>query len=417
MSVKSLQLKLFRCEAIDASGRRWLGPVRVATPPGIGTVTVIAMLACGMLAVATIVIEVPERIRANGVLLPSGKMLKVRAERSGIVDQLFVGDGDLVSRSELLLKISGHRSTVPERSDLEQRVASLQRELALLDISEAGELSAVEEDIRVIRARLELTRQRLHAAGQEHATQRRQSEVAARRLRRIEALAEDAVVAAQYVDEQITVALKEESRTHVARQQVLALRAEVAAQERELESSTSEPELIAARSGMRREAMLRELSTLASQRTTDVTAPDGGEVVGLLVRDGSAVTAGQLLLSLIEPDSTLDAFIYIGVDNAGRVVPGQHVELQLHAFPHQVYGTIAAVVSSVSTVPLPAASLDLPIATQGSVFEIRASVDKTVISVAGERWELPVGAAFRADLIRERWPLYRWLTRALRSSA
>lgn len=415
MSSDSLQLKLFRHQAIDASAQRWLGSVRVVTSPGIGSLVIVAILACTLLVGATFVIEVPERIRANGVLLPIGRILKVRAERSGIVDRLFILDGELVSRSQELLSISGQRHADSNLSDFQVRTKSLQRELELLEISGAEEIRKAKDSIRIIDARSKLTKRRLRVADQSFELQQRLWTLATQRLRRVEVLAESTTVPAQDVEEQISLALHAESQMYDAEQQILILREQIAMQERELDSLAAEATLVQARAGMRREALLREVSKLAAERATRMTAPDGGEIAGLLIREGSTVAAGQLLLSIIEPDSHLDAFIYIGAESAGRVVVGQSVELELQAFPHQVYGTISAVVASISTVPIPAKSVDAPLASSGSVFEIRANFDAKSIAANGEHWQLAAGTALQADLISERWPLYRWFMRAAKT--
>ena len=147
-------------------------------------------------------------------------------------------------------------------------------------------------------------------------------------------------------------------------------------------------------------------------------SPDGGRVAGVLVREGSSVSAGQLLLTVIEPESELSAYIYIGADKAGRVRPGDNVELKLEAFPYQTYGTLSSVVLSVSAAPLPAGSLEVPMSLRGrAVYEIRASVGGSEIGRGARRRQLSAGAALQADFVRDRRPLYRWLLQSVESGA
>jgi hypothetical protein len=69
-------------------------------------------------------------------------------------------------------------------------------------------------------------------------------------------------------------------------------------------------------------------------------------------------------------------------------------------------------VASVSAVALLPDEIGDVIPMLGPVFEIRATLHKTSINARGEVWQLPPGTVFSADLVRRRWPLYRWLLRS-----
>ncbi|MGB5165494.1 MAG: hypothetical protein WBN61_09575, partial [Woeseiaceae bacterium] len=62
----------------------------------------------------------------------------------------------------------------------------------------------------------------------------------------------------------------------------------------------------------------------------------------------------------------------------------------------------------VSAVAVAAAELALPLPLTGPVFEIRAVAQGD----AGIAWQLPPGTVVRAQIIRHRWPLLKWLLRA-----
>ena len=60
--------------------------------------------------------------------------------------------------------------------------------------------------------------------------------------------------------------------------------------------------------------------------------------------DGSATP--DILDHLV--DSPLGAVLYIDAAKAGQVIAGQDLELRLLAYPHEIYGTLSATVTSVS---------------------------------------------------------------------
>jgi len=158
---------------------------------------------------------------------------------------------------------------------------------------------------------------------------------------------------------------------------------------------------------------LREITESELQSALELTSPGDGAVAGLSVRAGSLVQAGQILMTLHDPRDVLEAYLYVSADNAGMIELGQAVELQLRAYPHQLFGTHTATITSVSAVAIPMHEIDAGLAIAGPVFEIRAALASTTIQARGNTWSLLPGTVFSADLIRRRWPVYQWLLRSI----
>jgi membrane fusion protein len=169
--------------------------------------------------------------------------------------------------------------------------------------------------------------------------------------------------------------------------------------------------------GGRREALLRQIAASELQYALEVTAPGGGIVSGLTVRAGEDVGAGDVLMTVYAPESRLEARLFLSPDNAGMISVGQRVELQLKAYPHQLFGTQSAVVTSISDVALAPDEVDADLLLKGPVFVVRARLRHSAIQAGPRSWPLPPGTAFQADLVRTRWPLYRWLLRSLSGGA
>ena len=93
---------LFRRQAAASLRRRWFGPVQLLTPPSAPVAIGVAAAAVALLSLAVITIEIPDRVRAVGVLSPVDGLLKVRASRAGRIEQLAVRNGDTVGRHQVL---------------------------------------------------------------------------------------------------------------------------------------------------------------------------------------------------------------------------------------------------------------------------------------------------------------------------
>jgi hypothetical protein len=91
------------------------------------------------------------------------------------------------------------------------------------------------------------------------------------------------------------------------------------------------------------------------------------------------------------------------------IFEGQRAELRLRAYPKELFGTLAATVTSIAATALPPAEIGAGVRSAGKVFEIRAAIGGRAILADGRAWPLAPGTTFEADLVRRRWPLYRWL--------
>ena len=128
---------------------------------------------------------------------------------------------------------------------------------------------------------------------------------------------------------------------------------------------------------------------------------------------GEDVAAGAVLMTVYAPESRLEARLFLSPGNAGVIAVGQRVELQLQAYPHQLFGTQSAVVTAISTIVLPPEQVDADVPVKGPVFVVRARLRQARIQAGSRSWSLPPGTSFQADLVRARWPLYRWLLRSV----
>ncbi len=405
-------LSLFREDALQSKRYRWLGPVSVITPPSAFVALVLVVVAGLLLLLAAVTIEIPERVHAIGMLLPADKLLKVRAQRAGWVEQLAVANGNTVVKGQALMRLTDRQHAPRRRPQLAERIASLQREIELLDDLTSREVDTARSQLKLNRRRQKLLRQRLLVAEHEHESWRHQAAIYQDRAMRVAELLESGAIAEHRVQELAAVAFQAEATSQSAWQRILTFRDDLALLEQQLLLDSVRPETLRAQANMRREVIMRDIAVSELLSEVEVTAPDGGLIAGLNVRTGDYVNAGQVLLTLHDPASRLEAYLYVGTDDAGFIEVGQHVELQLQAFPHQLYGTQTAIVTSVSGVAQPGEEIGGMLSIRGAVFEIRASLVVSSQHGGGGIRALPPGTSFRADLIRRRWPLYRWLLRS-----
>jgi membrane fusion protein len=359
MADRPLHLKLFRRQAIVRARQHWLGELLVAMPPRAPLAAVIAILACLLLAGSTVAISIPERIPASGVIMPTGRILKVLAPRDGTVTAVRVANGQHVEPGQALLEIaSGDSGT---ESPWAARLRSLEREFAALDEEARSDAAATRRSIAGIERRIALNVERLESAAEEARLHRAQLAVATRHLARGQELLTAGSIAAHEVDTLATERLNRLVLQNAANDRRLALEEELALLAIERDQRISGAEQRRLRAERDHERLQRERLDLNAKTRTTVVAPGPGSAGAVLIGAGSSVRSGQLLLQVFEADSELFAYIYVSADDSGRVSRGQAIDLRLHAYPYQLYGTLSATIVEVASVPVPAA--DLPFMT------------------------------------------------------
>jgi membrane fusion protein len=413
MADRPLHLKLFRRQAIVRARQHWLGELQVATPPRAPLAAATAVFACLLLAGSTMAISIPERIPASGVIMPSGRILKVLAPRDGSVTAVRVANGQHVERGQKLLEIASGDSGTD--SPWAARRRSLEREFAALDEEAQSEAAATRQSIAGIERRIALNVKRLEAAAEEARLHREQLAVATRHLARGQELLTAGSIAAHEVDALATERLNRLVQQNAANDRRLALEEELALLGIEREQRLAAAEQRRLRVERDHERLQRELLDLDAKTRTTVVAPGPGSAGAVLVGEGSSVRSGQLLLQVFEAHSELLAYIYISADDSGRLSRGQAIDLRLHAYPYQLYGTWSARIVEIASVPVPAADLPFMSGVRGTVVELRARIDAGALAAEWPR--LAAGATFSADLVSARWPLYRWLLSSGRPAA
>ena len=382
-------------------------------PPSALFTTVLSWLVIMMLGAAVVSIEIPDRVRTYGVLLPVDGLLEVKAPRSGRVERLPVANGDRVTPGQVLLRLSGSQRAPGREPELAARIGSLRREMRLLDESLQRQANLAGSHERLNRRRLLMLGKRIEAAEAEVRTREEQTAILTARAERLGQLVVRNAIAADVAKDSMASVLVSTAASLAAQQRVLALQDERLTIEQQLAQDRDRVAAMQRESGARREALLRQIAASELQSALEVTTPGGGIVSGLTVRPGEDVAAGDVLLTVYAPESRLEARLFLSPDNAGRVAVGQRVELQLRAYPHEFFGTRSAVVTAISTIVLPPDQIDANLPVQGPVFVVRARVRHARVEAGDHSWPLPPGTSFQADLVRARWPLYRWLLRSV----
>ena len=262
--------------------------------------------------------KIDEVVVASGTLQAIGAARPIMSPVAGVVDQIYVKEGQSVRAGQALLKFD------PEVNETRR--------------------FALQEQIRFERQRLIEQERAFKARGQSLSARIRSQEATLQTeqmiLSKIEPLARAGGI-------QIVQILQQQNK-------VQQLRSEIAQSEANLREVQAELVKL-------RQESLRNLSDLERQlvevnKALDyevLRAPVGGMVFELKPSSpGYAAQANQTLLQVV-PRGTLEAKVFLTNRDVGFVKPGQLAQVRVDAFPFTQFGSIPGRLKSVGTDSLP----------------------------------------------------------------
>ncbi|MGF1462409.1 MAG: HlyD family secretion protein [Maricaulaceae bacterium] len=398
---------LFRSEAVSGRRRRLEGEVFLAQPAAIGVATALALIAALAGALFATFGAVARTQTVVGFLAPSGGVAQVFANRGGVIDQVYVTNGDRVARGSPLLKVNldvaGDGGNLVERqlAQLDQRAADIERRRQALDRRFAAEatradarLAAIDQDIAAIGERIAL---------QTDITDLAQADLDAMQTLRTRGVAADATVA-----ERARAALREQAALQDlerTRQDLINSRSEAAFERAEIPGRKAEAV----------EALRAEALDLDDRRVELevsgaylVTAPVDGVVAGLQARTGQTARDGLPLLAVLPDTSTLQAVLLAPSRAAGFIAPGQQVRIAYDAFPKAQFGVFTAHVTEVSQTAFAPGELAAPVGYEEPVYRIIAALDRQSVTAYGDAIALQPGMTLSGDMVIDNRPIWRW---------
>ncbi len=404
---------LFRRRSVSAARHRLLGQVCISTPPSTGAALLIALISMIILAVVVFAVEVPQQTRAVGVLMPAGGLLNVIASDAGQITQVAVNEGMTVDQGQLLLRISSDRNAPDRIPASESQIRSLNVELVLMERAHIREQGIKARRASGLEQQIVLTNGRMAKAKVEADLQSGHVRLLEQRLERMSVLAANGSLAEDLLGRERSGVLNAKAAGVSLERRMLQIRQEIRSLQTERQEIIDAEGLEQLRHDMARLRLLRQIGKAEIEAGLAVLAPAAGVVARLRVRPGSTCRSGETLMTLYKGDGRLEAWLYLPSDRAGQLRPGQTVQLRLDAYPHEMFGTLTAVVSKISKIALLASDLSVPLPIRGPVFEVRASISADSIDALGSSWPLAPGTSFKADVMRQKHRLYQWLLRSV----
>lgn len=385
--------------------------------------------------------EVDQISRAEGKVIPSGKIQIVQSAEAGVVTDILVRSGEQVTAGQLLIRLDD-TTTASSAGEVEARVLALQAQVERLRIESSGlteadylcadlvsaqapEVCAAEVDL--LKSRLSsLTSSKDVLAQRVEQRQRELNEVAANRAR----LQSNLGVAQQRLDLIAPMA----ERGLAAQTDLLALQGEVADLSGQIagtEQSTArlsaalreaELQMQQAEQQFRQESLAEltqrraELASATQQlrgatdrvTRTELRSPVDGVVNSIDVTTiGAVVNAGSRVLDIVPKSDFLLVEARLKPSDVAFVIPGQLARIKFTAYDFSVYGGIEGVVDNVS------ANSIVDEQTRETYYLVTVRAEKTTLHYRSQELAILPGMVTTVDIITGKHSILQYLLKPI----
>jgi len=407
---------LFRTAAVDFQRNqfRW-GEVSALQPLSVQlTGWFLICVVIGMMAFL-VVAQYARKETAIGYLTPTRGTAKLFVPKAGIIREVHVREGELVSVGKPVLTIETDQiaadgsdvnaALLKTLDEQKTRLSANINDEELRSQSERERLSSVsqglEDEISQLRTQSELQADRLKLTENE--------QEAGRQL-----YSKGYATAAEYRKRQLAVL--------ELKQLLSGLSQQIAAKENQLVESKFALSQLPTVMAQKLQALRNDLAS-AEQRIAEINgrrayvirSPVAGRVTTLQARAGQNADPQRLQLEIIPADSVLQAELFVPSRAIGFVKPGQVVRILYDAFPYQHFGTYRGEIVDVSQSILTGADAGAPFKLNEPAYRVVASLERSDIDADGKRIALQPDMLLKADIVLERRSLMSWLTRPLQS--
>ncbi|CAM5220217.1 HlyD family secretion protein [Alishewanella longhuensis] len=400
---------LFRENAIKQQSARLDGDVIIAQP--LSSTLLTAILVCVVLALITFlsIASFNRKETVTGYLKPDIGLAKVMSPRSGVIQQVFIEDGQQVQAGERLALLR-----MPDQLAMGDSLSStlqqgIEQQIALVSQRRKQVITQFGQQASEYKSRLSLSQNLLKDLQAQQQLLQERLALHLKRQQDFSALQQRGAISATELQQQQELVLN-------LRQQLAELNASAQNQKAQFAQLEGLIERLPGEQQQQLTLLDSELSRLSQQYTELsargeilITAPISGRVTNLVAETGANVRAELPLLTIMPDNAELQAILLVPTRAYGFVMPGQRTRLRFDAFPYQRFGLYEGeVIKTAQAIVLPG-EVDMPVAVQEPVYRVQVALGQQAIRAYGTTVPLQSGMLLSADIVLEQRSLISWL--------
>jgi membrane fusion protein len=402
-------MSLFRKEAVAQQSERLTGAIILAQPLSIKLTvgTLVAIAAAIVLFIFTAEYSRKETVR--GFLVPSKGVVKSIATQGGVVDKLWVKEGDKVVKGQPLVSIIIQKKNAIGIDLSDQLIEQVEHQQLMIvdEISQHNTLQ--QQEVNHLKQRYSALKNEQGALTNQLTLSDEKLTLLLAQQEHFNTLSKNGHLSKfeQDTQEQELLAAKQE------KQNINRL---LIQQQNELSQVTFNIKNAPQQYALKINSLKRQQSEFSSQiaqisngHKYTITASQGGVVSGIQVFEGENLTQAKSILHILPEDSELIAELLLPTRSAGFIEEGNNTRLRFDAFPYQRFGFVKSQIVQIDQTLITPNEKQMPIALQEPVYRLRAKLNQQQIQAYGKAFDLKSGMLFDADIMLEHRTLIEWL--------
>ncbi|OLQ93771.1 hypothetical protein BIY21_11160, partial [Vibrio ponticus] len=344
----------------------------------------------------------------SGYLVPEKGTVRIHSNRTGVVDQILVSEGELVKSGDMLVKVRNSESLTNgiELSDelisqITSQIESIEHQVNAKNQLYISEIVGLEIQINKLEDSKKVIENTI-------LTDQNKLILSRSNFQKSKKLHENGHISKSTLDEINQLYLDTQVALNVSQGEKLQVDMEINNLKSNLVRLPHTHEVEMALLERQVSELESQLLQLNNQFEFVAKAPEAGYITGIRVNNGSPVTQARPILSIIPIDSPLHLELLLPSRSIGFIEAGNTINVRFDAFPYQKFGLLKGTVSHIDKSILLPNDTNSPLNINQAMYRIQAKIDSQSITAYGKQFPLKAGMLAQADIVLEKRTLLEW---------
>lgn len=400
---------LFRKEALEHQGYKLGGEVTLATHISFSVITFLLVVIVMSGIIYLYLGEYQRKEVVQGYLRPTKGLDKVYTIASGVVEEVFVIEGDVVTKGQPLVKIRLDRqlSSGKRANDVVIQELIAQKLLLDNDIVTQKELFVVE--LEKLSSQIIGTETRLKHAKIRSNTLQERVAVSERKVEGMKDLVHKGFASQRELEDQLESFFSLKQQLEENQTNILTTTEELTEYNYDLKQLPLQHDEQIGRLKSKLADINQLISQTDSQRSFEIVSNRDGIITSQLVRPGMVANTTQPMMTILPEDASLEAVLFVPTRAYGFVKENQKTHIRYHAFPHQRFGIYEGEIIEVSKSVILPNETQLPVTFEEPVYRVVVKLKEQGALAYGVSVPLQAGMLLEADILVDTRSLFAWL--------
>ena len=400
---------LFRKEAIHHQGHKLDGEVTIATHMSFTWILAVILLIVVVGGVYLFLGEYHRKEVVSGYLRPTEGVSKVYPLGQGVVDKVFVEEGQVVKKGEVLASIRMERvlesgadmntaivdELVKQKAFLQENLLN-QSELEQVSIEKLeSQIANLSQQIANAKSQLTLISERVSLSNEKVESTKSLIEKGFASENDLKNQKDNLLALTQQQEELLSRISSQQEQESQLKYELLQL------------PINHREKLVSLRSQLAN--VNQQIKQAQGQQSYNIVSQRDGRVSNLLIKPGMVANSQTPILTVLPLESELEAILFVPTRAYGFVQPEQLTRIRYQAFPYQRFGIYEGHIKTVSKSILLPNEASVPVSLREPVYKVVVSLNAQVANAYGTSVPLQAGMLLEADIMVDSRTLFEWL--------